>query len=163
MTRSSELQRIVGEAPVNSKAVLKVLRGTQNITLTATLDELKDDGDTPAKTPDTPATPDNMNGTATPLGLRVRPLTPDVARNLGIKATRGVAVVGVEDNSAADDAGLQRGDVIERVGQTKVGTVEEMQAAVKTILGHQTGDDKSVALYINRNGDSSDVIVHQGK
>src|SRR5881628_2655440 len=46
------------------------------------------------------------------LGLEVRPVTPEIARQLNLRSTDGVVVVRVEDGSAAAEAGVQRGDVI---------------------------------------------------
>jgi serine protease Do len=54
------------------------------------------------------------------LGMRLRELTPELAGQLEMPRTaKGVVVMGVEAGSAAEDAGLQRGDVIVSVnGQT---------------------------------------------
>ncbi|HEX8832821.1 MAG TPA: trypsin-like peptidase domain-containing protein, partial [Abditibacteriaceae bacterium] len=48
VTRSAELQRLVGAAPVGSTAQLRVLRAGETIVLNARLDELKDDAAKPA-------------------------------------------------------------------------------------------------------------------
>ncbi len=91
----------------------------------------------------------------TALGLRLAPLTPEPTRRQGIKANGGAVVAGVEDGSPAAAAGLRAGDVIERVGQTAVAGPQDVQAAVKSILGKQSGDDRSVALYVNRGASAS--------
>jgi len=44
-----------------------------------------------------------------PIPLDVRPITPDVARQLNLRGAEGVLVFGAEDESPAADAGLQRG------------------------------------------------------
>lgn len=157
VTRSTELQRLVGNAPVGSTAELKVLRDGKVITLTTKLDELKD-GEGGATRPGQPGG-DEEGATPDALGLQVRPLTPELANSMGLKQTKGLVVMNVEDGSAAEAGGIQRGDVIERIGQAPVTTVAEMRAAIQKILGQQTGEDKSVALYINRNGTRSYVIV----
>jgi Do/DeqQ family serine protease len=46
------------------------------------------------------------------LGVTVQTVTPDLAESLGLKQTQGVIVSGVAEGSAADHAGLKRGDVI---------------------------------------------------
>jgi S1-C subfamily serine protease len=43
------------------------------------------------------------------MALDVRPITPDVARQLNLRGAEGVLVFGVEDESPAAEAGLQRG------------------------------------------------------
>jgi S1-C subfamily serine protease len=40
---------------------------------------------------------------------RLRPITPDVARQLDLRGAEGVLVFGMEDESPAAEAGLQRG------------------------------------------------------
>ena len=150
VTHSAELQRLVGAAPVGSAATLAVLRNGANITLTAHLDELKDDGTAPAAS--TPDTPDQPGPAPDALGLSLRALTPDNAAQLGTKVTSGLFVADVQDGSVAATAGIQHGDIIERVGQAPVSTVPEMQGAVKKILGEQTGDEQDVALYIHGKG-----------
>ena len=46
------------------------------------------------------------------LGVTVQPLTSDLAESLGIKQVSGAVVSNVETGSAADHAGVKRGDVI---------------------------------------------------
>ena len=163
-TKSTELQRMVGAAPVNSKADLTVLRGGKTITVTATLEELKETGDDekPALTPEKE---DETGVNAKELGLNLKTLTPELAGTLGIKDknTKGVVITKVLPDSPAEAAGLQRGDVIERVAQATVSTPQELQAAVKGILGKQAGDEKSVALYVNSRGTRRFVVVEVTK
>jgi len=42
------------------------------------------------------------------LGLDVRPLTPEIARQLNLKSTDGVIVSRVDEGSAAAESGVQR-------------------------------------------------------
>ncbi len=164
VTKSGELQRLVGAAPVNSRVTLKVLRGDQTVTLNATLEELKSES---AAAPSAPTTPDNdSDGGVTPgvLGLRVRPLAPGDIKTFNLDAgARGLLVVGVSPNSPAANADLRRGDVIERVGTRVVTTTEGLQQAVRQILNGQTEDEKRVALFRNRAGTRSYVSVVSDK
>ncbi|HEX8550096.1 MAG TPA: Do family serine endopeptidase [Abditibacteriaceae bacterium] len=161
VAKSTELQRMVGNAPVGSTAQLRVLRDGQTIVLNARLDELKSEGDTPETTPQR-TTPDNEDtGTAGPMGLKLQSLTPATAKQFGVEGSRGVLVTGVGENSAAAAAGLQRGDVIERVGQRVVTTPAEAKAAIDRIINRQTEDTKSVALLVNRKGTRNYVSVTQ--
>ncbi|HEX8234730.1 MAG TPA: Do family serine endopeptidase [Abditibacteriaceae bacterium] len=164
VTKSGELQRLVGAAPVNSRVALRVLRGDQVVTLNATLEELKDDAAATKPAPTTPE-PDNDSG-VTPgvLGLRLRPMAPGDIKTFNLDAgARGVLVVGVAPNSPAANADLRRGDVIERVGTRLVTTTESVQQAVRQILNGQTEDEKRVALFVNRAGRRSYVSVVSDK
>jgi len=160
VTKSAELQRLVGAAPVNSRATLRVLREEQVITLTATLEELKDEGRT---APTRPTAPDNDNdGGVTPgvLGLSMRSITPNDVKTFGLENTaRGVVILRVAPDSAAANSGLRRGDVIERVGRRSVTTPEAAQQAIRQILNAQADEEKRVELYVNRAGKRSYVTV----
>jgi serine protease Do len=87
-------------------------------------------------------------------GLSVDELTPDVARQLKLPAkTFGVVITGVEPGSAAAEAGLRRGDLIQEVNHVPVRTVREFTSAVNQ-LGKQ-----SVLLLINRGGNTLYVVL----
>jgi len=159
ITRSAELQRMVGDAPVGSTATMKILREGKGLTISAKLTELKEeDGPSPRRIPNRGGE-DETNGTSVGLGLRLRPLTPELAQRFGLKETKGLVVQAVDPNSPAANAGVRPGDLIERVGQTPVTSSAEVQAAVKSLLDKQTGDDKLVGLYVNRKGQKQYVVV----
>jgi serine protease Do len=87
-------------------------------------------------------------------GLSVDDLTPQIARQLGLPAkTPGVVVTGVESGSAAEEADLRRGDVIEEVNHKPVRSVNEFSNAISQ-MGKQ-----SVLLLINRGGNTLYVVV----
>ena len=162
VTKSTELQRAVGNSPVGSAVTLTVVRDGQPVQLKATLEELPNVN--PDTAPDQAPAPDEAGpatgGTSLPIpGLKARDLSPAVARALKIKPTQGIAITEVADDSPAADAGLQVGDVITRVGQKPVNSVNEMKAEISRILGAQTGDERQVALRIERNGKQSFVII----
>jgi serine protease Do len=54
------------------------------------------------------------------LGIVVQKVTSDIAANLGIQETRGVIVSSVKSGSAAEKAGIKRGDVITAINGTAV-------------------------------------------
>jgi serine protease Do len=158
VTRAPELQRKVNAAPIGQDATLTVLRGGKTLTLNARLEELKDPSQPSARAmQDIPPPGDEAGSNG--LGIRISPLTPDLAQRLSVSAgTQGVVIAGVADNSPAAEAGLRPGDVILRVGQKAVTAPAEVQSEVKRILATQSGD-KKVALYVTRGGQSSYVFV----
>ena len=46
------------------------------------------------------------------LGVTIQQVTPDIAKSLGLKTATGALVSSVQEEGPADDAGLERGDVI---------------------------------------------------
>ena len=77
------------------------------------------------------------------LGLEVRPITPDIARQLNLRGGEGVLVFSVEDDSPAAEAGLQRGDVIREVNRQRVRTLQDYERATKEV---KEGDRVTVLL-----------------
>jgi len=69
------------------------------------------------------------------LGVRIAPLTDDLARAVGVKA--GVAVIGAMPGSPAHRAGLREGDVITHVDGRPV---TAPQALVDAVAAHRPGD-----------------------
>jgi S1-C subfamily serine protease len=87
-------------------------------------------------------------------GVAVDALTPEVARELRLEAnTNGVVVTDVAPDSAAAEAGLREGDVIQQVNRKNVTTVREFEQA----LGQSSRD--SVLLLVNTRGATHFVVV----
>ncbi|HEX9258711.1 MAG TPA: trypsin-like peptidase domain-containing protein [Acidimicrobiales bacterium] len=76
---------------------------------------------------------------------------------LEITADSGVAVMEVQEQSAAEDAGLQVGDVIVRAGGVTVDTPASLRAAIQA---KKPGDE--LTLEINRKGETKTVTAKLG-
>jgi serine protease Do len=84
------------------------------------------------------------------LGVSLAPITPDIARQLGISAEEGgVVVADVVDGGPAQRAGIRQGDVILEVNRQPVKKVEEVSGAVAKM---KEGD---MALLRVRRGDAA--------
>jgi serine protease Do len=77
------------------------------------------------------------------LGLDVRPLTPEQARQLNLRSADGVVVAEVEEDSPAAEAGIQPGDVIREVNRQKVRNLAEFEKLTK---GFRPGDRVTLLL-----------------
>ena len=78
-------------------------------------------------------------------GLSVENLTPALARQLGYGKETGVLISDVLPGSMAEDAGLQKNDLIKEVNRTAVRSVTEFREAVER--GQKRGD---IALRVRR-------------
>jgi serine protease Do len=67
------------------------------------------------------------------LGLRVEPVTPELRRELGAPATRGMAVAEVLPGSPADRIGLKRGDIILEVNGRPVDDIKSWQKVMSEV------------------------------
>jgi serine protease Do len=79
---------------------------------------------TPGRTP---------SGKKSPLGMTVSEISPGIARELGNPSLHGVVVMTVEPESPAVEAGVERGDLILRVGEVPVVALDDYAHAVRSI------------------------------
>jgi serine protease Do len=87
-------------------------------------------------------------------GMTVANMNPDIAGQLGVPVqTRGVVVMSVDPGSAAEDAGITRGDVIQEVNRKPVSDAGDLQAQV------QQAGNQPVLLLINRQGKTLYIVV----
>lgn len=65
------------------------------------------------------------------LGIKVKPMSKDTAKEYGVELTEGVIVTEVEPDSLAAERGLQPGDVITEINHEQVSSPKEFRAALK--------------------------------
>ena len=92
------------------------------------------------------------------LGITVGKITPDVASKLGINVGKGVVVVQVQPGSAAERAGLKKGDVI-----TAFNGVEVVDANIFRNKVASTPPGTEVTLTIQRDGREQQVRATLGE
>jgi serine protease Do len=90
------------------------------------------------------------------LGVALAPLSPELRDQLDVPAnTQGAVVAEVRGGSAAEQAGIRKGDIIVGVGNKAVTSVNEATSAIRGA----THDGKAVALRIMRDGRTAFVAV----
>jgi serine protease Do len=90
------------------------------------------------------------------LGLSVEPMTGDFAKENNLREKIGVVVTDVGQGSPADDAGLQRGDVIKEVNDTKVKDLRDYNAAIDKA---KTKTPKKPIVMLVKRGDSTQFLA----
>ena len=128
-----DLQKAVAATAPGKGVPVKVWRDKAEKTLEIKIGE----------TPDDSVALKSTNKSRTMLGLDVRPITPDIARQLNLRGGEGVLVFSVEDDSPAAEAGLQRGDVIREVNRQRVRNLQDYERATKEV---KEGDRVTVLL-----------------
>ena len=78
------------------------------------------------------AAPQETNNAEQMFGMQLQDLTEELTDALGYQPGRGVLISSVEPNSPADQAGIERGLVIYRVGKHDVNSLKD----VENLLGH---------------------------
>ena len=133
------LSRLVANVAPGGQARLDVIRDGKPQTITAVVGTRPSEDQMAALTggddstdglPDDDGTATPTQPAANPLGLQVVPLTPQIARSIGVDSTVTGVVVATVD--ASTDAGqkLKRGDVITAVNFAPVRTAAGLNAAV---------------------------------
>jgi serine protease Do len=82
-------------------------------------------------------------------GLTVESVTQDMARDMGLHHAAGVVVTAVQPGSAADDAGMEPGDLIVEINRTAIRTASDYSEALS-----KADPAKSVLLRVQRGQNS---------
>ncbi len=120
---NNDLSRYIASKAPGSTVQLRIVREGEERTIAVTLGTFPDSPD---------AEEDEGDEGRAELGMTLRNLTPDVAERLEMpRGARGVVVTDVEAGENAEDAGLQRGDVIVSVNGNEVGDVDAFRREIE--------------------------------
>ncbi len=144
ISRSSDLPPKVGRASVGSEGELRIMRDQEEKTVTFTVGELPEDEEQVART-EVPDEDDNR------FGVRVEEVPEQLKRDWDIDAGVLVTEVG---SGPARQAGIRSNDVIRKIGDQAVTSVESFQSAVSDLPAGQP-----VAVTIIRQGSPRIVAV----
>src|SRR3989339_307227 len=141
---TTDIQRAIRRAKVDSKVMVKVLRNGLENALEVMVERQPEDlsGKTyvAIRKLDEP--------TKFSLGLVVNDLNPEVAESMGYEGEKGVIVVDVEANSPAAQAGIKPGDLITKVGSKEVSSVLEFM----TLMDEFIKTNGVVSIFIKNKG-----------
>jgi serine protease Do len=140
-----ELSSTVAGAAVDKDVPLRVVRDGKEMTLRIKIGRL--DAQEPAKTATDETSPGKW-------GLQLQDLTPDLARQFKVKAQQGVVVAGVQPGSPAEEASIQRGDIILEVNRQPVKGVSDMKEKIEK---SKTKD--SLLLLVQRSGNTLYLVL----
>jgi serine protease Do len=122
----NDLPYIVASTPVGKEVPVEVIRKGKKKRIEVKVGELEEEKEAPVVSE---ATPD--------LGMVVKEITPELARNFGLSESSGLVVAQVESNSPAGGAGVKPGDIILEVDQVEVTSVQEFNRKMES---YKVGD-----------------------
>jgi serine protease Do len=88
------------------------------------------------------------------LGVSIQPVTPDLAKQFGLKDERGALVGDIVENSPAEKTGIQRGDVIIEYDGKEINE----PSALRTMVANTT-PGKEVGLSLLRDGKQLSIKI----
>jgi len=147
---SVQLRNLVAEAEPGADANVMILRDGRERDIVVKL------GERPKSLAANTAGESSEDKTsAEKFGLSVQELTASVEKALGFHGEQGVVVASVRPESPADEAGIQKNDLIKEVNRASIGSVADFRHAIEHIGKHE-----SVALLIRR-GDATFYVALQ--
>lgn len=133
------LRNQVAQLQPGTTARLRITRDGKERSIDVTLAELR--------TQDAESEPRAVGSDGSSYGMSVQPLTPDLARRMGLDPRDGVVVTAVQPSGRAADAGFRAGDVISEVDGTPVRTADALRSALAS-------GDRPALLLVTRGGNS---------
>jgi serine protease Do len=146
---SNSLRNSIASTQPGTEVTLTILRDGREQQVRATLGELVSTNKT-----DQPGGGGRGGSEGGKLGVRVEPLTPEMATRLGLgNDAQGLVIVAVDPSGPAADAGLREGDLIVSANRENVRTAADLVAAI------QRAGERPLLLLVNRRGQTVFVAV----
>jgi serine protease Do len=136
MEGPGDLQRAVGFFSPDRSAKVKILRDQTEKVLEIKVGQAPDERQAQQQRP-------GQGRSKSMLGLEVRPVTPEIARQLNLRSTDGVIVYRVEDGTPAAEAGVQRGDVVKQLNNQPVKTMADFDKLTREM---KEGDNLTILI-----------------
>lgn len=141
-----DLVNQVGAAEVGKTVDVEVLRNGEEMTIAVTLGRRETAEGTLEEEEAEVVEPDEVDI----LGMSLMELTDDLRADLGLEdGPDGLFVANVDEASEAFEKGMRAGDIIEKAGQRRVGTIDALEEQLEAA---QDAGRKSVLLLVRSGG-----------
>lgn len=155
VTPDETLSYLVSNTPVGSRIPIDLVRDGKPMTVTVLVGERPPEeqlaaslGNDDSFDKDDDDTQSTQQAAQDALGIAVQPLTPAIARSLGVPGdVKGVVISSVDPSSDAAAKALRRGDVILTINQKPAATAKDLADAVKEATAAKRG---SVLVLVQR-------------
>ena len=144
------LRNMVSQSKVGADIPVRILRGEKQYSVRVSIAELPKEAAeaVPGSAPEE-STVEGLSG------LNVMELTKEIAKQLGLrKEEKGVVVARVEPGSAAEEAGIRKGDVIQEIDRRKIERLDDYDRIVSNM---RPGD--TALFFIDRGGKKFYVTI----
>ena len=148
---AQQLRNEIRSKKIGSNVTLDVVRAGKPIQVKVKPEEWPEEA-TPAMNRRAPAAAPE----ATNLGITVKPLTRDLAKEMSLEYAEGVVVTGVDADSLAAERGIRKGDIITEINQSGTATLKDFRSAVG-----EADLKKGIVLNLVRDGVSRFIILKE--
>lgn len=119
-TRANDLYNLIAVADVDKKITLEFIREGKKKSVSVRIGERPNDTVASSGEYDTPKAADSF------FGMRVAEVNAQTARAFGLRPNEeGVVITGLENESSARASGLREGDIIKKIGETTIRSLED--------------------------------------
>ena len=146
------MQEFVEQLEPGKSYTAEVLRDGKMINVEITLEQRTSDSYSRKEGTKSP-TPEKQKEISK-LGFKAQTLTPETATQLNLGELKGVVIVSVNPGSVSGQAGLREGDVVTKVGNTRVENLEAFQKAVE-----EAKLEDGILLQVRRGGSTRLVLL----
>ncbi|MCJ7790200.1 MAG: PDZ domain-containing protein, partial [Candidatus Atribacteria bacterium] len=116
-----ELQDKIGNIEIGKEANIEIVRNGETISFIVKISEMPTVGEESIKS----EAPKEEKIISVQTGLKVEPVTAEIAKELGLPGVKGLVISEVVPGSSADDMGLQPGDIVLEANRTEVSSIGE--------------------------------------
>jgi serine protease Do len=141
----NNLPSMVAQTSIGKEVEVIVIRDGREKRLTFKVGELKEEIEVAG-----PVSPEIEEG----FGLSVQELTPELAEALSLKGEKGVVVSSVRRGSPAEEAGLQRGDLIQEIENEPVDNMNDYKRIME-----DSASKKQVLMVIRHQGHTRYAVL----
>jgi serine protease Do len=146
----SALPPMVAQTPVGKEVEIVAIRKGKEKRFTVVIAELKEEAQ--AGAPSAPETEEAF-------GFSVQELTPELAEALSLQGEKGVVVSSVQRGSSADEAGLERGDLIQEIENEAVENMDDYKRIME-----KAASKKQILMVVQHLGHTRYVVLkREGK
>ena len=153
---SAELVSMVTGTAPGTTVPVKIVRARKTLTLNVKIEELNiedEQGSTVAGQPSPVRPAEQPKDTG--FGMSIKPLTPQIARQLNAPAG-GAVVEDVEPAGPAAQGGIRPGDVILQINGTQVSSIDQVTKALDAIQANRTA-----RVVVFRNGQETLTLLRK--
>ncbi len=122
---NDDLPLMVARTPIGKQVDIDIVRQGKEKSIPVKIEELKEEKESEPEVVEV--------AEESKLGLSVQDITPDIAKSLGLEESSGILVSNVVAESAAEKAGLKRGDIVLEVDSKAVTTTKEFKELTKDV------------------------------